>query len=206
MLLFCFSLAAFNILPLCLDFASWISMCLGLFLRGFILYGTLCASWTWWAISFSMLGTFSNIISSKIFSYPFFASSSSSVTPIIRMLVHLIWSQRSLRLSSDLFIFFPLFFSSKVISKIWSSSSGIRYSASDILLLIPSRVFLISVIVLFVSVFLLFNSSRSLLTHSCIFSILFSRFLIIFWWLSLLWMLFQVIFLFPLQLFGLLCF
>ena len=147
----------------------------------------------------------SAILSSKNFSCPFFFSY-SSVTPIIQTLVCLIRSQWSLRLSSDLFIFFPLFFSSKVISKIWSSSSGIRYSASDILLLIPSRVFLISVIVLFVSVFLLFNSSRSLLTHSCIFSILSSRFLIIFWWLSLLWMLFQVIFLFPPQLFGLLCF
>ena len=60
------------------------------------------------------------------------------------------------------------------------SSSLIRSSASDILLLIPSRVFLISVIVLFVCVCLLFHSSRSLLIASCIFSILFSRFLIIF--------------------------
>ena len=53
-------------------------------------------------------------------------------------------------------------------------------SASDILLLIPSRVFLISVIVLFFSVCLFFYSSRSLLINSCIVSILFSRFLIIF--------------------------
>ena len=42
------------------------------------------------------------------------------------------------------------------------------------------RVFLISVIVLFVSACLLFNSSRTLLIDSCIFSIFFSRFLIIF--------------------------
>ena len=48
------------------------------------------------------------------------------------------------------------------------------------LLLIPSRVFLISVIVLLVSVCLFFNSSRSLLIDSCIFSILSSKFLIIF--------------------------
>ena len=40
----CFSLAAFNILSLCLVFVSLISMCLGLFLLGFILYGTLCVS------------------------------------------------------------------------------------------------------------------------------------------------------------------
>jgi len=52
---------------------------------------------------------------SKIFSYPFFSSSSSG-TPIVRMLVCLIWSQRSLRLSSALFILFILFCSSKVIS------------------------------------------------------------------------------------------
>ena len=42
----CFSLAAFNILSLCLVFVSLISMCLGVFLLGFILYGTLCTSWT----------------------------------------------------------------------------------------------------------------------------------------------------------------
>ena len=68
----CFSLAAFNILSLCLVFVSLISICLGVFLLGFILYGTLCACWTWLTISFSMLGKFSTIISSKIFSYPFF--------------------------------------------------------------------------------------------------------------------------------------
>ena len=39
---YCFSLAAFNILSLCLVFVSLINMCLGVFLLGFILYGTLC--------------------------------------------------------------------------------------------------------------------------------------------------------------------
>ena len=93
------------------------------------------------------------------------------------MLVRLILSQRSLRLSLVLFILFNLFCSSEVISTILSSSSLIC-SASDILLLTPSRVFFISVIVLFVSVCLFFN--YSLLTESYIFSILFSRFFIIF--------------------------
>ena len=143
-----------------------------MFLLGFILYGTLPASWTWLSISFSMLGKFSTIISSKIFSYPLFFSSG---IPIIQMLVHSILFQRSLRLSLVLFILFTLFCSLEVISTILSSSSLIRSSASDILLLIPSRLFLISVIV-----FLLFNSSRSLLIDSYIFSILLSRFLIIF--------------------------
>ena len=95
------------------------------------------------------------------------------------MLVCLILPQRSLRVTSVLFIHFILFCSSEVISIILSSSLLICSSASDILLLIPSRVFLISVIV-FVSVCLLFNFSRSLLIDSYIFSILFSRFFIIF--------------------------
>jgi len=50
------------------------------------------------------------------------------------------------------------------------------FFCSDIPLSIPSRVFLISVTVLFVSVCLFLNSSRSLLIDSCFFSILFSRF------------------------------
>ena len=81
---------------------------------------------------------------------------------------------------SALFILFTLFCSSEVISTILSSSSLISSSVSDILLLIPSRVFLISVIAFFVSVCLFFTSSRTSLNDSYIFSILFSRFLIIF--------------------------
>ena len=77
-----------------------------------------------------------------------------------------------------------------------SSSSLIHSSTLDSLILIPSRVFLISIIVLFVSVCLFFNYSRSLLIDSCIFSILFSGFLIIL--ISLFWILFQIICVFPL--------
>ena len=149
--IFCFSLAAFNIFSLNSIFDSLINMCLGMFLLGFILYGNLCASWTWVTISFPVLGKFSTIISSNIFSDPFFFSSSSG-TPIIQMLVRLVLSQRSLRLSSILFILFSLFYSSAVISIILSSSSLIHSSASIFLLLIPSSVFFISVIVLFISV------------------------------------------------------
>ena len=54
----------------------------------------------------------------------------------------------SLRLSSILFILLTLFCSAEVISTILSSSSLICSSASDILVLIPSRVFLISVVCL----------------------------------------------------------
>ena len=73
---------------------------------------------------------------------------------------------------------FILLFSS--ISTILFSSSLICSSALAILLLVPSRVFLISVIVLFISLYLFFISFMSLLvvltvfSVSCIFSILFS--------------------------------
>ena len=72
-----FSLAAFNICSLCLIFVNLINMCLGVFCLGFILFGTLCVSWTWVIISFPILGKFSTIISSRIFSWSFFLSSSS---------------------------------------------------------------------------------------------------------------------------------
>ena len=49
---------------LCLIFVSLISMCLGMFLHGFILYGTLCLLDL--TISFSTWGKFSTIISSKM--------------------------------------------------------------------------------------------------------------------------------------------
>ena len=42
----CFSLDAFNICSFCLIFVSLINICLGVFHLGFILYGTLWASWT----------------------------------------------------------------------------------------------------------------------------------------------------------------
>ena len=137
-------------------------MYFSVFLVGFILYGTLCASWTCVTISFPRLVKFSTIISSNIFSDPFFFSSSSG-TPIVQMLVRLVLSQRSLRLSSILFILFSLFCSSAVISTILSSSLRIRFSASGILLLIPSSVFFISVTVLFISICLFCSSFRSLL-------------------------------------------
>ena len=52
----CFSVVAFNILSLFLIFVSLITMCLGVFLLGFILPGTLCTYTTWLIISFPMLG------------------------------------------------------------------------------------------------------------------------------------------------------
>ena len=104
-----FSLAAFNVCSLCLTLINLINMCLRVFCLGFVLFVTLWVSWTWVAISFPILGKFSTIISSSIFSWPFFLSS-SSWTPMIRMLGLLTLSQRSLWLSSFLLILFFFFF------------------------------------------------------------------------------------------------
>ena len=144
-------------------------MCLLMFLLGFILYVTLCASWIQLTISFPMLGKFSTLISSKIFSNPF---SFSSEIPIFQIFTSLTLSQGSLRLSSILLIFYLLFCSSAIISTILSSSLLICLYASVTLLMIPFRVFLISVTVLFATICLFFISSRSLLhvlEDSCIF-------------------------------------
>ena len=86
----CFSLAAFNICSLCLIFVNLINMCLVVFHLGFILFGTLWVSWTCVIISFPILGKISTIISSSIFSWSFFLSSSSG-TPMSQTLEYLKW-------------------------------------------------------------------------------------------------------------------
>ena len=68
----CFYLAAFNFCSLCLIFINLTNMCPGVFYLGFILFGTLWVSWAWVVISFPILGKFSTIISSSIFSWPSF--------------------------------------------------------------------------------------------------------------------------------------
>ena len=70
------SFVVFNNLFLSLIFVSLITVCLDVFLLGFILPGALCASWTWFTLSFRMLGEFSAIMSSNICSGPFSLSSS----------------------------------------------------------------------------------------------------------------------------------
>ena len=64
----CFSLLAFNICSLCLIFVNLINICLGVFHIWFILFGTLWVSCTCMTISFPILGKFSIITSSNIFS------------------------------------------------------------------------------------------------------------------------------------------
>ena len=88
----------------------------------------------------------------------------------MQRLVHLMLSQRSLRLSSFLFIFFFILFGG-VISIILSSRSLIHSSALVILLIDSfSCIFHFSYCIVYLCLF--FSSSRSLLSISCIFSIL----------------------------------
>ena len=122
----------FNILSLSLIFVISITICLGVFLSGFILYGTLCAFWTWVTVSFPRL-CFQLLCLHNIFSGPF--SLSFSETPITRILVHLTLSQRSLKPSSFLFILFSFFYPVAVISTILSASLLIHSSVSFSLLL-----------------------------------------------------------------------
>ena len=105
-------------------------------------------------MSFPLLQKFSTIISSKVFSVLFFFSSFFGGD--IQMLVHLIFSQQLWDDPQFFSVFFSLLSSSAVIFIFLSSSSLIHSSASVILLLILSSVFLISVIVLFITVYSLF--------------------------------------------------
>ena len=132
-----FSLAAFNICSLCLIFDS---LCLGVFCLGFVLFGILWDSWTWVIISFPVLGKFSTIISSSIFSWSFFLSSSSG-TPMIQMLERFILPWRSLRLSSFLLIRFSFFLSDSFLSTTLSSTSLILSSAPLFYYLFPPECF-----------------------------------------------------------------
>ena len=136
----CFSLAAFNICSLCLIFVNLINMCLVVFCLGFILFGTL---------GFLDLGGYFLPHFREVFNYYllkyflmaflfviFFWDSYDSNVGVFNIVPEI---------SEVVLISFNSF-----ISTILSSTSLILYSASVILLLVPSRVLLISVIALFV--------------------------------------------------------
>ena len=115
-----------------------------MFLLGFILYGTLCASWT--RLTIFNYNLFKIFLIPFLFLFFFWDPYNSNVGEfdIVPKVSETILSP---------FQLFTLFCSSGVISTILSSSSLIRSSALDILLVIPSRVFLISVIVLSLRVY-----------------------------------------------------
>jgi len=147
-----------------------------------------------------MLGKFSTVISSKIFSYPFF--SSLLLGPLLFKCWCIWYCPRGLCKYPQFCSFFLLYSAlQKLFPPFYLPAHWFILMLQIILLLIPSRVFLISVTVLFVCVCLFFNSSRSLLTDSWISPFCFQGF----WssWLSLFWILFQVVGLFPLHVFGL---
>ena len=138
-------------------------------LSGFILFGTLCAYCTWVSVSFFRFRKFSAIISPNMFSTNFALSSSG--TPIMRMLVCLMLSHRSLKLSS---FFKNLFFFDWVFSIILSSRLLMRASVSPSLRnSVPSSVFFISVTVFFSFDWFFYIFSSSLLKFSLCSSILF---------------------------------
>ena len=129
-----------------LIFISLISICLTVFLLGFILYVILCASSTWVSVSFPRLWKFlTNLF--RYFLWPFLSL----------LLLEPLWCECFMfnvvpedfqTLLSSFYSFF--FFSVLVISATQSSTSLIHYSASIILILIPSSIFFIPDIVLFI--------------------------------------------------------
>ena len=141
----CPSLVDFKIFYLSLIFVCLITTCLSMFLLGIMLYGTLFASLS--ECSFPMLGKFSAITSSNIFSGPLplplwdLCNSNGGA---------LMLSERSLKLSSFHPFFFILLHGSVFHQSVFQFT--IHSSASFILLLIYSSVFFISIIVLFISV------------------------------------------------------
>ena len=127
----CFSLAAFNILSLCLIIFSLISMCLGVFL-----------------LVQDSLHLFLNLIGYFLFHVGEIFQCSLFKNFLIPFIFLVFWD--SYYLNAGAFDIFPevsetilssLFCSSELISASLSSSSLIHSSTPDILLLIPSKVF-----------------------------------------------------------------
>ena len=144
-------------------FVSLIYMCLGMFFLGYILYGTLCAFWTWVTISFPKWKVFYyNPLKYVPFLFLlFFWGPYNSYVGALNVIPEVLISFYS-------FFFIFLCFS---FSTILFSSTLLHSSSSFILPLVPSKVLLILVIVLFTVDCLFFNSSMPLLNISCIFSI-----------------------------------
>ena len=133
-----FSHVAFNTFSLFLSL--WL-MCLRVFFLGFILYGILC-----------FLDLSEHFLSQvrEVFGYNLFKYFLGFFSPIMWMLVQLILSQRSLRLSSFLFIlfFFILFCGSDLHHSV-VQLTYYSFFSWGILVMIPSSVFSISIILFF---------------------------------------------------------
>ena len=166
-----FSPLLYNILSLFLISVSLITLRLGVFLLRFNLPRTLCTSWIGSLFLFPYIGKFSmKTIFSNIFLDPF--SLSSSETPIMRMLVHLMLSQRTLRLTSVFFFFFPILCFIAVISTFCLPG--------HLSVPLPRLFFYWFLLVYCSSLFCLFSSARSFVNISYICFIFFPRFWIIY--------------------------
>ena len=99
----------------------------------FILFGTLCASYTWIFASFLNFGKFSAIISSNTFSIPFSLSSPSG-TCIMHRLAYFILFHRFCKLLSFSHLFFCLEYLSFNVSRVLRSPFNISVGL-DLLLL-----------------------------------------------------------------------
>ena len=143
--IYCFSLAAFNICSLCLIFVNLINICLGVFCLGFILFGTLWVSWTCVTTFFPILGKFSTIISLSIFSWPVFFFWDSYDSNVAFNIVPKVCEVVLIYFNS--FFFFPLCF-----IYFYHSIFYLTYPifCLHFLQLVPSRVFFISFIALFI--------------------------------------------------------
>ena len=148
----CFSLVALNNFSLSLIFVSLISMCLGMFLLGFIMYGTLWASWD---LSDYFLPRIREVFDCNLFEYflrsflfyfffwdPYNAN--AGVFNVVPEVSEAVFT----------YFFFSLFCSMAMISITLTSSLFIHSAAAVILLLILSHVF-IPIIILFICFFVL---------------------------------------------------
>ena len=136
-----FSLLAFKFLSLFLTFVSLITTCLSVFFLEFILPGTVCLLYLVDYVLSHVRGVFSYYLF-KYFLRSFLSSPSG--THIMQISVCLMLSQRCLRLSSFIFILFSIFCFTAVISTVLSSRSLI-YSSASVILLLTSSVLFISV-------------------------------------------------------------
>ena len=107
----CFSLLLLIFFLCVWSLLVWLVCVLACFSSGVLYMGLFVPLGLHWLFPFPCWEIF-NYNLFKNFLIPFFVSSSG--TAIIWMLVHLIWSQRSLSLSSVLFILFTLFCSQKL--------------------------------------------------------------------------------------------
>ena len=151
----------FYMLSLSLIFTLSITMYFGAVLFLLVMFGTLCACWTWVSVSYPMLRTFSSVKSSDIFSALFFLLSfcdsyNVNVTTLdFRGLLNFPYylKKKKTKANKKQFYFFYL---PGRISTTLSSSSLIHSSVPSNLLLIHSSIFLFHYCIFHVCFYIVF--------------------------------------------------